>query len=89
LPILEEAVKPKNLDSSLLSSIYPIAALSEAYRLIGQIAKAFETVEETLRIYRQTDEHCFGAWALLVMAKIQAEKGSEQIEQAIQNYRQA
>ena len=89
LPILQAAVKPKKLDFSILSSIYPITALSEAFRLNGQVAKAFETAEEALRIFRQTEERCFGAWTLLVMAKIQTEMGSEQIEQARQSYRQA
>ena len=88
-PILEEAVKPQKLNSSILSSVYPITALSEAFRLNGQLAKAFETAEEALRIFRQTEERCFGAWTLLVMAKIQSENGSEQIEQAKQTYRQA
>jgi len=89
LSILEEAVKPQNLDSCIHSSVYPITALSEAFRLNGQLAKAFEAAEEALRIFRQTDEYYFGAWTLLVMAKIQAEKGSDQIEQAKQTYRQA
>jgi tetratricopeptide (TPR) repeat protein len=89
LPILEEAVKPQNLDSSILSSVYPMTALSEAFRLNGQLAKAFETAEEALRIFRKTEERCFGAWTLLVMAKIQSEYGSDQIEKAKQTYRQA
>jgi class 3 adenylate cyclase/tetratricopeptide (TPR) repeat protein len=89
LPILEEAVKPQNLDSSILSSVYPMTALSEAFRLKGQLAKAFETAEEALRIFRKTEERCFGAWTLLVMAKIQSEYGSDQIEQAKQTYCQA
>ncbi|UCD78684.1 MAG: AAA family ATPase [Desulfobacterales bacterium] len=89
LSILEEAVKPQNLDSSILSSVYPITALSEAFRLNGQLEKAFETAEEALRIFRQTEERCFGAWTLLVMAKIQSENGSDQIEQAPQSYLQA
>ena len=89
LPILEEAVKPQNLDSSILSSVYPMTALSEAFRLNGQLAKAFETAEEALRIFRKTEERCFGAWTLLVMAKIQSEYGSDQIEQAKQTYCQA
>jgi tetratricopeptide (TPR) repeat protein len=89
LPILEEAVEPQNLDSSISSSIHPITTLSEAYRLKGQIAKAFETAEEAMRIYRQTDEHCFGAWALFVMAKIQSENNSRNSDQANKTYRQA
>ena len=42
-----------------------------------------------MRLYRQTEEHCFGAWALYVMAKIQSEPGSDQIEQATHTFRQA
>jgi class 3 adenylate cyclase/tetratricopeptide (TPR) repeat protein len=89
LPILEEAVEPQNLDSSIFSSIHPITALSEAYRLSGQIAKAIRTAEEALCVFRQTEERCFGAWALYVMAKIQSENGSEQIEQATHTHRRA
>jgi len=89
LPILEEAVEPQNLDSSIISSIHPITVLSEAYRLSGQIAKAILTAEEALRLFRKSEERCFGAWTLLVMAKIQSENGSDQIEQAKQTYRQA
>jgi len=89
LPIIEEAVKPKNLDSSIISSVYPLTALSEALRLNGKLANAFETAEDALRIFRQTEERCFGAWTLLVMAKIQSEIGSEKIAQARQSYRQA
>ena len=89
LPILEEGVAPQNLDSSISSSIHPITALSEAYRLNGQIAKAILTAEEAMQIYRQTEEHCFGAWALYGMAKIQSEIGSGQTEQATHTFRQA
>jgi tetratricopeptide (TPR) repeat protein len=89
LPIIEEAVKPKNLGASIISSVYPLTALSEALRLNGKIAKASETAEEALRISRQTKERCFGAWTLLVMAKIQSEMESEQIEQARQTFQQA
>lgn len=63
--------------------------MAEAYRLTGQITKAVETAEEALRVFRQTEELCFGAWALFVMAKIQSEKGSKQTEQAIHTYRRA
>jgi class 3 adenylate cyclase/tetratricopeptide (TPR) repeat protein len=88
-PIIEEAVKPKNLDASIISSVYPLTALSEALRLAGKLAKAFETAEEALRIFRQTEERCFGAWTLLVLAKIQSEMGSERIEPARQTFQQA
>jgi class 3 adenylate cyclase/tetratricopeptide (TPR) repeat protein len=89
LPILEEAVKPQNLDFSIVSAIYPITALSEAYRLNGQIGKAIETAEKALRIFHQTEERYFGAWALFVMAKIQSDNHSEPSDQVKQRYIQA
>jgi tetratricopeptide (TPR) repeat protein len=89
LPILEEAIKPQNLDTSIVSSIYSLTALSEGYRLIGKTDKAIEVAEKALHLFRQTEERYFGAWALYVMAKIQSENGSDQIEQAGQTYRQA
>ena len=89
LPILEEATEPQKLDSSVISTIHPISVLAEAYRLTGQITKAVETAEKALRVFRQTEEICFGAWALYVMSKIQSENGSEQIEQATHTYRRA
>jgi tetratricopeptide (TPR) repeat protein len=64
LPILEEAVKPKNLNFSIVPAIYPLAALSEAYRVNRNIKKAIEAAREALKISRQTEERYFGAWAL-------------------------
>jgi tetratricopeptide (TPR) repeat protein len=89
IPILEKAVEPQSLDSSVISTIHPISVLAEAYRLTGQIKKAVKTAEEALRVFRQTEEICFGAWAIYVMAKIQSETGSEQIGQATHTYRRA
>jgi hypothetical protein len=89
ISFIEEAVNPQNLDFSLVSAIYPLTTLSEAYRLNGQIAKAFESAEKALYIYRQTEEHYFGAWALFVMSKIQSDNNSEQPDQAKQRSIQA
>jgi tetratricopeptide (TPR) repeat protein len=89
LPILEEAVAPQNIVRSIGSAIQLLTTLSEAYCLGGQIAKAILTAEEALRLYRQTKEHCFGTRALYVMAKIQSENGSGQIEQVPHTLRQA
>jgi tetratricopeptide (TPR) repeat protein len=88
LPVLEVAVKPQNLDFSIVPSIYPLAALSEAYRLTGKIGDAIKTAEEALRIFGETDERCCGAWALYSMAKIQSHDGSNQTEQAKHTVRQ-
>jgi tetratricopeptide (TPR) repeat protein len=89
LLILEEAIKPQSLNFSIVPAIYPLTALAEAYRLEGQIAKAFETAEKALHIYRQTEERYFGAWALFVMAKIQSDNHSGHPEQVMQRYIQA
>lgn len=82
LPILMDAVDPQILDASIFPSIYPITVLAETYRLMGQTDKARETAEEALRIFRQMDERCFGAWALYEMATIQSENDSRQIDEA-------
>jgi class 3 adenylate cyclase/tetratricopeptide (TPR) repeat protein len=89
LPILEEAARPQNLNVSVTPPIYPITELAEAYRLNGQIERAIERAEEAVAIFGRTGERGFGAWALYVMAKIQASQGTGQMEQAIHSYRQA
>ena len=89
LPILNNAVDPQILEASIFPSIYPITVLAETYRLMGQTDKACETAEEALRIFRQTDERCFGAWALYEMAIIQSENNSKQIEEAPHTYQLA
>jgi len=87
-PILEEAVKPQNLNFSIVPAIYCFTALTEAYRLNGKNREAIEAAEKALSIFRQTKERCFGAWALYTMAKIQSENDSEQIEQATHTFSQ-
>ncbi len=89
LRVLEEAVAPLKIDLSAVPSIYPLTGLAEAYRLKGDIDRALQTSEEALSILRKKGEHGFGAWAIYYMAKIQSEDKAEQIQQAIQSYRQA
>jgi tetratricopeptide (TPR) repeat protein len=89
LQILEEAVRPQNLDVSVVPPIYPKIVLAEAYALEGQIERAIETVEEALSTSRRTGEQGFGAWALFVRAKIHSNYGAELMERAVESYRQA
>ena len=89
LPILGEAVMPQKVSFSVVPSAYPLTALSEAYRLKGDTKKAIQNAEEALSIFRRNGERGFGAWALYYMAKIQSDGGPEQIDQALQSYRQA
>ena len=77
------------MNFSIVPAIYPLTALSEAYRVKGNIKKAIEAAQKALEISRQTEERYFGAWALYVMGKIQSESGSEQVEQATYTYRRA
>ena len=87
--ILEEAVKPQNLDVSAIPSIYPRTLLAEAYNLEGQIERAIKTAEEALSNSRRTGLQGFGAWAFFVMAKIQSNCGTELMERAVESYHQA
>jgi tetratricopeptide (TPR) repeat protein len=89
LPIAGEAVTPQKVSFSIVPSAYPLTALAEAYRLKGDTKKAIQNAEEALSIFRQNGERGFGAWALYYMAKIQSDGGPEQIDQALQSYRQA
>jgi tetratricopeptide (TPR) repeat protein len=89
LLILEEAVKPQSLNFSIVPAIYPLTALSEAYRVNGNIEKAIEAAQKALKISRQTEERYFGAWALFVMAKIQSDSHAAQPDQAKQRYIEA
>jgi tetratricopeptide (TPR) repeat protein len=89
LPILQEAVRPQKASFSAVPSSYPLTALAEVYRLKGDTKKAIHNAEEALSISRQSEEQGFAAWALYYMAKIQSEDKSEQIQHAIQTYRQA
>jgi class 3 adenylate cyclase/tetratricopeptide (TPR) repeat protein len=89
LPMLWEAVMPQKVSFSVTPSAYPLTALAEAYRVKGDTKKAIQNAEEALSISRQNGERGFGAWALYYMAKIQSDGGPEQIDQALQSYRQA
>ncbi len=87
LPILIEAVEPRYVESSIVPSLYTVATLSEAYLSQGRMNQADEAKEKALSIYRRTGERCFGAWMLLIDAKIQLERNQEQ--KAEQIFRQA
>ncbi|KPK24898.1 MAG: hypothetical protein AMK69_15510 [Nitrospira bacterium SG8_3] len=89
VPILQEAVRPQEASFSPVSSGYPLTALAEVYRLKGDTKEAIRNAEEALSIFSQREERGFAAWALYYMAKIKSEDKSEQIQHAIQTYRQA
>jgi len=89
LSILQNVTIPKLLESSIFPTICPLTVLAETYVQMGQTDKALQTAEEALRIFRQTGERCVGAWAIYVMAIIQSENDSKQIEEAPHTYRMA
>ena len=74
---------------SAIPSSYPLTALAEVYRLKGDTKKAIHNAEKALSIFRQREERGFAAWALYYMAKIRSEDKSEQIQHAVQTYREA
>jgi len=87
LPILEEANRPENLDVLVISSVYPVATLADAYRAVGKVQLATETVTDALKLAGEREERGFEAWAMLVMAGIHADAG--RLEEATQWYRRA
>lgn len=64
-------------------------ALAEVYHLRGQTKKAIHNLEIAFDIYKEKGERGFGSWALYYMGKIQSQGESEQVQRAIQSFRQA
>ena len=87
LPILIEAVDRRYSESSITPPLYTLATLSEAYLQQGLIDEAKDFIRKALDIFDNTGEHCFGAWATLVDAKILLKSGAER--RAEQKFRQA
>ena len=86
LTILEEGARADNLQASIFI-VHPVTVLADAYRFVGETALATETISRALKIAKEREERGFEAWAMLVMAAIQADAG--RLEEAIQWYGRA
>ena len=89
MPILEVAANSKNFESAITSSIYPLTVQAETYHRRGLTSDALQFADKALRISRKTGERYFGAWALYVLAMINAETDVEQAIQTPNTFLQA
>jgi class 3 adenylate cyclase/tetratricopeptide (TPR) repeat protein len=74
LTVLEEGTKPGNLEGGVWT-VHPLTVLGDTYRAVGETALAAETVANALSLADEGEERGFEAWAMLVMAGINAEDG--------------
>ena len=86
LTVLEEGTKPSNLESGVWI-VHPLTVLADAYRAVGDIALATETVSRALKLANEGEERGFEAWTMLVMAGIN--DAAERLEEAQQWYQRA
>ncbi len=86
LTVLEEGAKDDNLQASFWPT-HPLTVLADAYRALGEISLATETVSRALKLSDKREERGFEAWAMLVMAGIN--DTAERPEEAKQWYRRA
>ena len=85
LAILEEGAKKENLDSASFWVAHPLIVLAEAYRVTGKPKLAYETISRALVLANSREERTLEAWAMPVMAEINADMGK--IDQARDWYR--
>ena len=69
LTLLEEGTKEDNLRASFWPT-HPLIILADAYRAVGKVSEAAETVSRALKISDKRGERGFEAWAMLVTAGI-------------------
>jgi predicted ATPase/class 3 adenylate cyclase len=86
LTVLKEGTKPEYLERGIWT-VHSLTALADAYRVTGKIDPALDTISRTLKLASDSEERGFESWAMLVMARINADAG--RIEGAKQWYQRA
>jgi tetratricopeptide (TPR) repeat protein len=86
LSVLEEGTKPGNLKGGVWT-VHPLTVLADTYRTVGQFQLATETISNALSLANKGQERGFEAWAMLAMARIEAEL--DRFEEAEAWYRRA
>jgi tetratricopeptide (TPR) repeat protein len=66
LTVLKEGTKPSNLESGEWI-VHPLTVLADAYRAVGDIALATETVSRALTLADEGEERGFEAWPMLLL----------------------
>jgi len=74
LNILEEGIKKDYLQASFWPT-HPLIVLADAYRTLRKFALAIDTASRALGLANGREERGFEAWAIFVMAKINADTG--------------
>ncbi len=85
LTILEEGVREENLEAAAFWISHPLTVLADAYRANGKKELAIETATRALDVASSRQERTLEAWAMLVMAEVNADVGW--LEQAMHWYR--
>ncbi|OEU79041.1 MAG: hypothetical protein BA872_09825 [Desulfobacterales bacterium C00003060] len=85
LTILEEGVREENLEAAAFWISHPLTVLADAYRANGKKELAIETATRALEVASSREERTLEAWAMLVMAEVNADVGW--LEQAMHWYR--
>ncbi|MGI9568220.1 MAG: tetratricopeptide repeat protein, partial [Desulfobulbia bacterium] len=90
LALLEEGAKEENIQASFWPT-HPLTVLADAYRLVGELSSALETISSALQMTDQRDERGFEAWAMLIMAMVKSaqEKHDESKEWYLRTLQQA
>jgi tetratricopeptide (TPR) repeat protein len=89
LQILVDAVRPENLNVSVVPPVYTKIAMAEALSLAGRNERAMDIAQEALNDSRERGELAFAAWALYVMAKIETHDHMNRMEQGTHRFREA
>jgi len=84
LTILEEGAREENLEAAGFWISHPLTVLADAYRANGKKELASETATRALDVASSREERTLEAWAILVMAKVNADMG--RLEQAMDWY---
>jgi len=84
LTILEEGAREENLEAAAFWISHPLTVLADAYRANGEKELASETATRALDVASSREERTLEAWAILVMAKVNADMG--RLEQAMDWY---
>ena len=85
LTILEEGAREENLEAAAFWISHPLTVLADAYRANGKKELASETATRALDVASSREERTLEAWAMLVMAEVNADMGW--LEQAMHWYR--
>jgi class 3 adenylate cyclase/tetratricopeptide (TPR) repeat protein len=81
LSVLLEGTKPEYLERGFWA-VHSLTVLADAYRVLGQINLATETISRALKLATESEERGFESWAMLVMARINSD--TDRIEDAKQ-----